>query len=293
MAAPFRLLVVGSIAIDTLEGPWGAAEDVLGGSALYFTLAASLIEPVGLVAPVGAEDERRVRALLEGRRVDLSGLAALEGPTYRWHSRRLGGRNLELGSRDDIYDVWRPALPPRFAGWAFVGSMRPSLQLAAARGLGRAALLAADAMRSYVRSTPREALEVVSLCDWYFCNVSELRALGGEAAAPERFRSLHGLDGLCVKAGPAGATAYTAAGAVPLPALTTHPVRDTTGAGDALAGGMLARWLSLGGGPEALPDALVHGVACASFAIEEVGLAGIAAATPERLAERVREIWRT
>ncbi|MGH7777394.1 MAG: PfkB family carbohydrate kinase, partial [Candidatus Dormibacterales bacterium] len=232
MAQP-RLLVAGSIALDTLEGPWGTAQDELGGSALYFALAAALIEPVALVGPVGAAEEGRVRALLRGRSVDLSGLGVVEAPTYRWRARHLGHRNLDLGGRDEIYATWSPQVPPGFKGWAFVGSMAPALQLAAARLLGGAALLAGDAMRSYVRSAPRAASELVSLCDWYFCTVQELRALGGDVADPEAFRARHKLAGLCVKAGARGLVAYTERGAHPVPAPGAGPPVDTTGAGDA------------------------------------------------------------
>ncbi|MGH7902655.1 MAG: PfkB family carbohydrate kinase [Candidatus Dormibacteraceae bacterium] len=285
-----RLLVAGSIALDTLEGPWGTAEEELGGSALYFALAASLFTPVALVAPVGIEEEDRVRELLEGRRVDLAGLAVIDAATYRWHSRRLGTRDLDLGSQDGIYDAWTPATPPAFRGWAFVGSMRPGLQLQAAARLRAADLLAGDAMRSYVRSAPVESAGFVAACDWFFCTVQELSALGGDPAHPEAFRLRHGLRGLVVKAGPAGLCAYTERGPSRVPALTARPVRDPTGAGDALAGGMLACWQRLGGGPEALWEALAQGVACASVAISEVGLRGLAAATLDEVMVRARDL---
>jgi sugar/nucleoside kinase (ribokinase family) len=282
------LLVAGSIALDTLDGPFGHVENELGGSALYFALAASLVGGVSLVAPVGRDAEAAVHEALEGRAIDLAGLAVVEAPTYRWQASQVAGRNRDLGSRDSIYDAWHPALPERYAGWAFVGSMRPDRQVEAALGLAEADLLAADAMRSYVAQQPEEARRLLDLSDWYFCNHEEFDALGG--GDPEDFRVRHGLDGLCVKAGPEGVTACTAAGAVSVPALRSRPVVDTTGAGDALAGGMLAHWAAAGGAPDRLEEALVHGVACASIAIEQVGLRALREATPALLAERLEEV---
>ena len=287
MTAP-ALLVAGSIALDTLDGPFGHVEGELGGSALYFALAASLVSPVAIVAPVGRDGEYAVREALAGRHVDLSGLTVVDAPTYRWQASQVAGRNRDLGSRDSIYDAWHPALPERFGGWAFVGSMRPDRQVEAALGLAEADLLAADAMRSYVAQQPEEARRLLDLSDWYFCNHEEFEALGG--GDPEEFRVRHGLDGVCVKAGPDGVTACTRAGAVTVPALTSRSVVDTTGAGDALAGGMLACWAGAGGAPERLEEALVHGVACASIAIEQVGLRALQEATPALLAERLEEV---
>lgn len=276
------------MALDTLEGPFGHVEGELGGSALYFSLAASLLGPVEVVAPVGADALEQVRAAVAGRRIDLRGLAVVEAPTYRWHANQVLGRNQDLGSRDSIYDAWRPRPPAGFDGWAFLGSMRPDRQVEAAEGLGGARLLAADAMRSYVLQRPAEAKRLLDLSNWYFCNHEEFAALGG--SDPEGFRAAHGLAGLCVKAGPEGVTACTAEGLLAVPALSRRPVVDTTGAGDSLAGGMLAYWLRAGGGREHLLDALVHGVACASIAIEEVGLGALRRATPADLEQRVAEV---
>ena len=283
-----RLLVAGSVALDTLDGPFGHVEGELGGSALYFSLAASLLLPVELVAPVGEDGLDLVRAALAGRPIDLSGLTLVDAPTYRWQANQVQGRNQDLGSRDSIYDSWRPQPPAGFDGWAFVGSMRPDRQVEAAEALAGARLLGADAMRSYVLRQPAEAVRLLDLSTWYFCNHEEFTALGG--SDPEGFRAAHRLAGPCVKAGPDGVTACTAEGLLAAPALSRRPVVDTTGAGDALAGGMLAYWLRAGGGPEHLQDALLHGVACASIAIEELGLKALRRATRADLEERVGEV---
>ncbi|HXM53966.1 MAG TPA: PfkB family carbohydrate kinase [Candidatus Dormibacteraeota bacterium] len=267
-----RLLVAGSIALDSLQG--GRITDELGGSALYFSLAASRRVDVLVVAPVGRDAEPRVRRLLGGRPgIDLAGLTVVDAPTYRWFADDHAGRNVDLGSRDSIYDRWSPSPPPGYRGWAFIGSMRPDRQLDAAQRLAGCGLLAADAMRSYVVSAPEAARAVLRLADWYFCNEEEFAALDG--VEPEAFRRRWQLAGLVLKHGPGGATAYTTAGPVHVPA-NAERVVDTTGAGDALAGGMLACWLLHGGHAAGLPEALRAGVYCATLAISDVGARALA-----------------
>ena len=283
-----ELLVAGSIALDTLDGPFGQVTDELGGSALYFAMAASLIVPVKLVAPVGEAETALVTAVIGSRPIDTTYLQVIQAPTFRWRARQEDGRNVDLGSRDSIYDIWDPSVPNGFDGWAFVGSVRPDRQAQLMDRLGGASMLAADSMLSYVHSRSADAQEVLRRARWYFCNHEEFAALGGDE--PQQFRRRWSLDGLVVKAGARGVDAYTERGAVHVPALTNRPVVDTTGAGDAVAGGMLARWLTTGAEAGQLQEALVWGIACASLTISEIGLRGIAAATREQLDERIEEV---
>jgi sugar/nucleoside kinase (ribokinase family) len=286
-----RLLAAGSIALDTLEGPFGTVTGELGGSALYFALAASLIRPVEIVAPVGDDAWDAVLAVLSRRPVDVGRVSLIDLPTYRWSARQQGGTNLDRGGVDGIYDRWLPDLPTGYDGWAFVGSMRPDRQLEIAEGLGDSArLLAADSMRSYLTTHREQAEQVLRAAGWFFANREELMALGGDARDAEAFRAARDLAGVVVKAGVEGCAVWTEGAVIRLPALTGHPVVDVTGAGDALAGGMLAAWLEAGGDPRALPRALAHGVACASLAISAVGLRGLVEATPDDLAARVAEV---
>lgn len=285
---PLELLVAGSIALDTIEGNAGIVTDELGGSSLYFAFAASLITPVRVVAAVGADDEARVRKLVGERPIDLQYLQVLDAPTYRWRAHQVEGHNIDLGSRDSIYDVWEPRVPENFGGWAFVGSVRPDRQVVLMEKLAGAELLAADSMISYIHIREEDARKVVSRAAWYFCNQEEFAALGGNN--PDEFRRQWWLQGLVIKHGPQGVNAYTESQTVHVPALTGHQVVDTTGAGDALAAGILARWLTTGAQPDGFSDALVWGVACASLTIQELGLRSIAKATREQLDERVAEV---
>jgi len=283
-----ELLVAGSIALDTLDGSFGHVEDELGGSALYFALAASLILPVRVVAPVGKDQTRLVEDVVGSRPVDLTHLQVIDAPTYRWRAQQEAGRNIDFGSQDSIYDHWQPGLPPGYSGWSFAGSMRPDRQAQVASGLAGSSLLAADAMLSYVRAQPVEARDVLRRARWYFCNQDEFAALGG--VEPQEFRRQWSLEALVLKSGARGVTAYTDYGSVHVPALGTHPIVDTTGAGDATAAGMLAHWLVSGGEPRAVREALVWGVACASITIEDIGLRSIARTTRAQLDSRVEEV---
>ncbi|MDQ6772532.1 MAG: PfkB family carbohydrate kinase [Candidatus Dormibacteraeota bacterium] len=271
------LLVAGSVAIDSLQN--GRITGELGGSALYFSLAASLLVPVLVVAPVGADAAEQVRERLaaRGEAIDANRLDVVDAPTYRWFAADDHGQNRDLGSQDSIYDAWSPRIPSGYRGWAFVGSMRPDRQLEAAIALDGCGLLAADAMRSYVEASPGPAQGVLARAGWYFGNEEELAALGG--GDPPQFRRRWGLAGLVLKRGPGGATVFTDAGEHHEPALFDPPAVDTTGAGDALAGAMLGRWLELGGRAETLPEALRWGVAAATIAISGVGQRSLVRAT--------------
>lgn len=283
-----ELLVAGSIALDTVEGASTRIEDELGGSALYFALAASLIMPVSIAAPVGVRDVQRVRDVIGARPIDISCLKVFNVETYRWRAQQHQDRNIDLGSQDSIYDLWDPTVPEGFNGWAFVGSVRPDRQVQLVDRLAGARMLAADSMISYIHSRRDEAFAVLSRSRWYFCNHEEFAALGGEE--PEGFRQRWALDGLVVKMGPRGVTAYVDGKSVHVPAALGRPVVDTTGGGDAVAAGMLARWLTTGGQPGGFAEALEWGVACASLTIEGIGLRAIAKATPGQLADRVAEV---
>lgn len=283
-----ELLVAGSIALDTRDGPFGKLKEDLGGSAVYFALAASLIVPVKVLGAVGKDGLERVTRAFGGRLIDTEHLQVLDAPTYRWRAHQEHGHNVDLGSLDSIYDVWEPAVPTGFGGWVFVGSMRPDRQAQVMTNLSAARLLAADAMLSYSQEKSPEARDVLRRANWFFCNQEEFEALGGKD--PEEFRRQWWLDGLVLKAGASGVTAYTPDGSLHVPALPEHPVLDTTGAGDAVAGGMLARWLSTGAQRGGLLDALACGVACASLTIESIGIRGIASATPHLLEKRLAEV---
>ena len=172
----------------------------------HFALAASLVRPVEIVAPVGADAWVAVQAVLAGRPVDLSRVSLLDLPTYRWSALQQAGTNLDRGSIDGIYDRWEPDLPPGYDGWAFVGSMRPDRQLLAALSLRDSArLLAADSMRSYLTAHRERAEQVLGAAGWFFANREELLALGGDPDEPGRSGPAGASPGWSSRPGLAGA----------------------------------------------------------------------------------------
>src|SRR5438046_5780420 len=144
-------------------------------------------------------------------------------------------------------------------------------------------------MLAYIHGQTPAAKDGLRRATWYFCNEEEFAALGGRD--PEEFRRQWWLDGLVINAGEKAVTLHTSDGSVHVPALPKYPAFDITGAGDALAGGMLARWLTTGAQRGGLQDALVCGTACASLTIEAIGVRGIASATPQLLEDRMSEVW--
>jgi sugar/nucleoside kinase (ribokinase family) len=168
--------------------------------------------------------------------------------------------------------------------------MRPDRQAQVMAMLHGSELLAADAMLSYIRARTPSAQEVLRAAGWYFCNHEEFAALGG--GSPEEFRRAWRLDGLVIKDGPGGVDAYFSGGSLHVPALLDRPVVDTTGAGDAVAAGMLAHWMTTGGDRVALHESLMWGVACASITIAGIGLRALKNASREDLDARVLEVKR-
>ena len=112
-----ELLVVGSVALDNRDGPFGKVTEELGGSAVYFALAASLLIPVRISAPVGRDGVDQVIRAFEGRPIDTSLLEVIDAPTYRWKAHQEHGHTVDLGSADRIYDEWTPKVPAEFKGW--------------------------------------------------------------------------------------------------------------------------------------------------------------------------------
>src|SRR5260370_4430905 len=157
-----QLLVAGSVALDTRDGPFGKVQATLGGSAVYFALAASLIVPVKVVAPVGTDGAKRIAQAFSGRAIDIQLLQILDAPTYPWRAHQQHGRNVDLASSDNIYDSWTPAVPAGFGGWALVGSMRPDRQAPPMGMLSGPELPAAAARLSYVQARPPAATDVLA-----------------------------------------------------------------------------------------------------------------------------------
>jgi sugar/nucleoside kinase (ribokinase family) len=285
------VIVVGPIAFDDVRTPSAEWTGVLGGSGAYASIAAAKHAPTALVSVVGTDVTDTDLAPLIHAGVDITGVERRDGRTLRWAGRydedftRSDVRNTDLG----VVVGWRPHVPRPWADTPYVllANTDPAAQAAALSQL-RPALAVLDTMEEWITGHRRALDDVIAGVAVVSVNERELALLtGGKGADALRAR---GPRAVIVKRGRNGATLFTSAGAVTVPAHHAEPV-DPTGAGDAFAGAFTARLASLGRADDtALRDALAHGAAAASFAIASTGVDGLARATRAQLDERASRL---
>jgi len=291
------LLVVGSIALDTVETPARKAETVLGGSAVYFSAAAHRYTPVRLVGVVGEDFPEEHREFLKSMDVDIAGLAVQPGETFRWHGKYQGAMNeAETVSVDlNVFGEFDPVLPQSFreSDFVFLANGAPQVQMKVLEQVKGATLTVADTMNLWIE-TAREALDqVIGSIDVLCLNENEARMLTGEhliARAARRLMDL-GLKAGVIKKGEHGMTLATAGATCALPAFPEENVADPTGAGDSFAGAMMG-YLAREGKTDAasLMRAAAHGIAMASFTVGGFGPQHIADIPIEKVEERVHQL---
>ena len=270
------VLVVGSVAYDSIITPHATGERILGGSAAYACLAASYFAPPRIVGVVGHDFRDRDRAKLAKRGIDLDGLATdPSGRTFAWRGRyhenynRRDTEDLQL----NVFEQFRPLLPDAHRATPFVmlGNIRPDLQLRVLDQLTAPRFVLADTIDIWIE-TQREALgEVMRRADLLVVNDTESAKLTGEAnviVAGHRLRE-HGCRTVIIKKGEHGAVLFHAEGLFTLPAFPVTELRDPTGAGDSFAGALLGYLAATGKTDFAtLRQAMVFGTAVASLTVE-------------------------
>jgi len=277
------LLVTGSIGIDTVETPYGRAADVLGGSAVYFSFAASVFGPVRLVGVVGDDFPAEFRKVFAGRPIDLAGLETRTGSrTFRWSGRYVGDLNAAQTLRTDLNVLGEtgPRIPPAFADsrFVFLANTHPDLQRALLDGLSAPQLVVADTMNLWIETTRDALLKTLAAVHGVVLNDGEARLLTGRANLVEAGRTVLNLGPrfVVIKKGEHGCLLVTSDDLFALPAFPTERVADPTGAGDSFAGGMLGYLASVGRSETRdLRAALARGTVLASFAIEGFSLDGL------------------
>ncbi len=289
------ILVVGSIALDTIHTPSGSRVDALGGSASYFSLAAGLYGPVRVVAVVGEDFSAEHREMLAKRGADLEGLTISQGRTFRWEGIYGADMNDRRTIRTElnVFDSFHPVLPERYreSGVVFLANIDPLLQEEVLDQLAHPWLVALDTMNYWIEHRRPELLRVLRRANVLLLNDAEARELTGSEnilKAAEGIRMM-GPSVVVVKRGEYGALARTERGWYWVPAFPVEAVKDPTGAGDTFAGGMLGRMSRA----EALDErsvrwGMTHGTAVASFAVEEFGVDGIMSAELGSVRDRIR-----
>ncbi len=290
------LLVVGSVALDSVDTPFGRAEDALGGSALYFSAAASLFCPVQLVGVVGDDFPRAALRFLEQRGVDLSGLHRVQGESFRWS----GVYNYDLTTRETldtrlgVFSDFRPEIPDPFRDteWVFLGNIDPVLQLDVLDQVRSPRFVACDTMNFWIEGKRDAVLELLSRVDLLLVNDSEARELTRDfnLARAGRWIQERGPRYVIVKKGEHGAILFTPESTFFAPGYPLEDVFDPTGAGDAFAGGFMG-YLAQGGRLEDgdLRRAVIYGSAMGSFAVERFSIDRFRDLTSEDIDERVRQ----
>lgn len=291
------VLVVGSVALDTVETPFGKVHDALGGSATYIAIAASYFTaPVRVVAVVGGDFPRKEIEFLEERNIDLDGLQIVkQGKTFRWSGRY----DYDLNTRDtivtelNVFDQFDPVVPDSYTKSAYVclGNIDPVLQRRVLERLDKPRLVIGDTMNYWIEHKPQELRETLKVMDVIVLNDSEARLLTREPnliKAAKRIIEL-GPHIVIIKKGEHGALLVTDETIFSAPAYPLENIQDPTGAGDAFAGGFVG-WLAKTDdlSVENLKRAVIYGSTLASFCVEQFSVDGLRDLSPLKIRDRFR-----
>ena len=279
------ILAVGSVAFDNITTPSGRVENVLGGAATYFSLAASYFTKVRIVAVVGEDFTAEPEKVLTRRGVDTRGIEHAKGKTFRW-----GGHytdSLNEAKTDftelNVFEKFQPQIPGDYkdSNFLFLGNIHPTLQSAVRLELSEVKLTGGDTMNFWIQRTNPELQETLKLIDVLLINDTEAKMLANESSLPRAARKVlaKGPQALVIKHGEYGATIFFREGAFGVgrhpfraPALPLEEVKDPTGAGDSFAGGFMGY---IAAQPElnreVVKRALFYGGVMGSFAVEEFG----------------------
>src|SRR6516162_104925 len=273
------LLVVGSVAFDSLRTPHGDAEEILGGSATYFSVTASYFAPVNVVAVVGDDFGADAISVFTSRSIDIQGLERAKGKTFRWRGQYDVDMNeaRTLETQLNVFEHFAPKIPPVYLNseFVFLGNIDPLLQLHVRQQLPQARLVACDTMNYWISRKPEELKRTLAAVNLLVINETEARMLSGT-------------DNL--KRGAYGACLFKDTTIFFAPGYPLEQVYDPTGAGDTFAGGFmgyLARSADLS--DAGLRRALVYGSVMASFAVEEFGLSRLLRLQRQEIEGRFQE----
>jgi sugar/nucleoside kinase (ribokinase family) len=289
------LLVVGSVALDSVFTPFGETADALGGSAVFFAVAASLLSPVKVVGVVGRDYPWAELERLGPRGIDWSGVERADGESFRWkgkYSYDLQSRET-LETRLGVFADFRPKLPEAFrsAGYLFLGNIDPELQLGVLGQVTRPSLVVCDTMNYWIQSKKAALMELLGRVDVLMVNDTEARELSGDWNIHRAGRWIlgHGPTRVVIKQGEHGALLIEPTRTFYVPAYPLENVFDPTGAGDAFAGGFMGYLARTGSVSEDnIRRAMVVGATMGSYAVEQFGIKGFDHVTLADVSERVR-----
>jgi sugar/nucleoside kinase (ribokinase family) len=289
------LLVVGSVALDSIFTPFGETADALGGSAVYFSVAGSLLHPVQVVGVIGNDYPVAELERLAPRGIDWSGVEHADGESFRWkgkYSYDLQSRET-LETRLGVFADFQPKLPETFrsAEFLFLGNIDPELQLGVLSQVRRPKLVVCDTMNYWIQSKKPQLLDLLSRVDLLMVNDGEARELSGDwnIHRAGRWILAHGPKRVVIKQGEHGALLIEPTRTFYVPAFPLENVFDPTGAGDAFAGGFMAYLARTGSVSEdSIRRAMVVGATMGSYAVEQFGIRGFETVSLADVWTRVR-----
>jgi sugar/nucleoside kinase (ribokinase family) len=289
------LLVVGSIALDSVTTPFGDTADTLGGAAVFFAMAGAVLHPVQVVGVVGSDFPESHLKALAARGVDLAGVERRQGESFRWKARYSYDLNSRetLETRLGVFAEFSPRIPEKFrnAEYVFLGNIDPELQLSVLDQVKEPKLVACDTMNYWIQSKKDLLLELLRHIDILMVNDSEARELSGDWNI---YRAAHWILGrgpkmVVIKQGEHGALLVDPNTTFKVPAYPLQEVFDPTGAGDAFAGGFMAHVARTGDLSFAnLRRAMVYGSALGSLAVEAFGVQRLERVTLQEVRGRVK-----
>ncbi|WKW12040.1 PfkB family carbohydrate kinase [Pseudogemmatithrix spongiicola] len=290
------VLVVGSVALDSVETPFGKADEVLGGSANYFAASASHQTPVQLVGVVGSDYPMEKLEPLKARGIDFAGLETAQGESFRWRGRYRHDLNSAetLETRLGVFSHFRPKIPAQFrsADFVFLANIDPRLQLEVLGQVERPKLVACDTMNFWIESRRADLLELIGKVDLITLNDGEARQLTEKANLVHAAKWIldRGPKTVLIKKGEHGAFMFTQSSVFFAPAYPLESVFDPTGAGDSFAGGFMG-WLARTGDlSEAnMRRAVIVGSAMGSFVVEGFSLKRLLEISREDIEKRVAD----
>jgi len=291
------LLVVGSVALDSVETPFGKVKDALGGSAVYISVAASYFAaPVRVVGVIGGDFPKEHIEFLKEHNVDLDGLQVVQGgKTFRWS----GKYHYDLNSRDtlltqlNVFEKFDPVIPESFQKSSYVclGNIDPVLQRKVLGQIKKTRLVVGDTMNYWIETKPGELRETLKVLDVLVVNESEARLLTKEPNLIKASKKIikMGPRFVIIKKGEHGALLVTEDTIFSAPAYPLENLYDPTGAGDSFAGGFIG-WLAKTDdvSPENLKRAVIYGSAMASFCVEKFSLDGLKDLSNLKIRDRYR-----
>ncbi len=290
------LLVVGSVAFDSIRTPHGQVEGILGGSASFFSVAASWFGPVKLVAVVGEDFEEEHLEVFRLRTIETTGLECAPGKTFRWKGEYVGDMNdaKTLDLQLNVFQNFSPKVPASDTSteFVFLGNIDPKLQLHVRRQLPKAQFVACDSMNYWIEGSLDDLKEILRVVHALVINEGEARMLSGcqnlRKAATEIQKM--GPKILVIKRGEHGVALFNNGSVFSAPAFMLEEFKDPTGAGDTFAGGFMGHIARTGDISETnLRRAVVYGSVMASFAVEEFGLKRLLGLTSQEIEGRLRE----